>query len=89
MRRPDDVGLSIAVLQGHEQIVELLLNAGGNIQESKDSALDAVTINGHVGVVLVVRLLLKAGAVVENDCAPGLAARNCHVHVVPQRCRSI
>lgn len=68
--RPDDLNfadyagntpLQVASLNGHEQIVQLLINAGCNLDcrnsDKETPLLDAVE-NGHLGVV---QLLLKAG----------------------------
>lgn len=79
-----DSALMLAVLGGHEQIVELLIRAGAPINHPGWTPLHYAAFEGRVELL---ERLLAAGAEI-NAASPGdatalmLAARNGHVEVV-------
>lgn len=76
-----DKALGQVAVNGHKEIVELLLKAGANVHAEDGQALIYAAENGHKDVV---ELLLRAGADVHarDDCALRWAAGNGHKDVV-------
>ncbi|WES30060.1 ankyrin repeat domain-containing protein [Varunaivibrio sulfuroxidans] len=57
-----DTGLTIAAMQGHNEIAQMLIEAGADINarnKNGDTALTIAALNGNTAII---KMLLKAGA---------------------------
>lgn len=57
-----DTGLTIAAMQGHNDVVKMLIEAGSDLNATNKNGDTALTIAAHNGNAAIIKMLVQAGA---------------------------
>ncbi|KAI0430727.1 ankyrin repeat-containing domain protein [Xylaria sp. FL1042] len=74
--------LHVACYHGHEEIIQLLIDTGAEVEKVVDNSRTPLELASESGQVPAIRLLLRAGVDVNNGNAMYKAAAGGHFHAV-------